>query len=328
MLDYAWFAGYVNTLSRQSIKTIVKAIALAPHRSKGLWTFRDNLGRELALPDVFAALMDSPVGRRKLEWAYSYPILADEEWRNGQIELRRATLENIVDSCRFLTGEFGYSEPVELPATIDNTWILAYRNAAAGRQVEVSSQSGETYHCEIRRLVDGVPGAYRAESFGDWEIRAFREPDPDDRWFVPAGDATLALIVSTLKRHSDLLRGETWLDRADLDSAFEAGMRRRGLLPDTADVEELRHSSIEHDVKRVLTEELGFATTYDSSSLTPHERQMWETFRFERGRTVVELSHTDIRVPDEWSLRIDGEVVAQTIDDIVPALTPLRKSAP
>jgi len=75
-----------------------------------------------------------------------------------------------------------------------------------------------------------------------------------------------------------------------------------------------------------LTEELGFSTTYDSSTLTPHERQMWETFRFQRGHTIVELSHTDIRVPLEWSLRIDGEVVAQTLDEIRPALTRLRES--
>ncbi len=326
MLDYAWFAGHLNRLSRQSIKTLVKAIAVTPHRRKGQWIFRDNVGREPGLPDVFAALMNSPVARTRLEQEYSHPILAEEEWRNRQIELRRTTLEKIVDSCRFLIEELGYSEPFELPATIDNTWILAYRNAVAGRQVEVSSQSGETFHCEIRKLVDGVASAYRVESFGDWEIRAFREPAPDDPWFVADDDAALAQIVATLRRHSDLLTGERWLDRADLDAAFEAGMRRRGLLPDISEVEESIHSSIEDDVKRVLTGELGFVTTYDSSTLTPHERQMWETFRFKRGETIVELSHTDIRAPHEWSLRMNGEVVAQTLDDILPALTRLRES--
>jgi hypothetical protein len=77
----------------------------------------------------------------------------------------------------------------------------------------------------------------------------------------------------------------------------------------------------------VLTEELGFVITYDSTALTPHEQQMWETFRFARGETTVELQHTDIRVPEEWSLRVDGETVARTLDDIVSALTRLRESA-
>ena len=321
MLDYWWFNGHLNTLSRQSIKTIVKSIAVTPHRSNGRWVFRDKTGRELELPDVFAALMNSPVGRSKLEFQYSYPIRAEEEWRNRQIELRRSTLEKIADSCRFLTTELGYSEPVELPATLDDTWILAYKNEMAGRQVEVSSQSGESFHCEIRRLVDGVPSVYRVESFGDWEIRSFREPEPDP-WFVPTGDAALAHIVATLKRHRDLLTGEAWLDRADLDAAFEEGMRRRGLLPDVGSPAPA--PTVEHEARRVLTGELGFVTTYDTSALTPHERLMWETFRFERGQTIVELAHTDIRVPSEWSLRINGEVVAETIDDILSALARLQ----
>jgi|SRR5687767_14069660 len=174
MLDYAWFNGHVNTLSRQRLKTLVKSIAVTPHHRNGRWAFRDGVGRELALPDVFAALMDSSVGRSNLEREYSYPTLAEEQWRNRQAELRRSRLEKIVDACRFLTGELGYCEPFELPATLT------------------------------------------------------------------------------------------------------------------------------------------------------HERLMWEMFRFERGHTVVELSHTDIRVPSEWSLRIDGKVVAQTIDDVLSALTRLQ----
>ena len=328
MLDYAWFNEHVNTLSRQRLKTLVKSIAATPHHRNGRWIFRDAVGRELAPNDVFAALMDSSVGRANLEREYSYPTLAEEEWRNRQAELRRSSLEKIVDACRFLTGQLGYSEPFELPATLANTWILAYRNAQAGRQVEVSSQSGETFHCEIRTLVGGVPGAYRVESFSDWEIRAFREPEPEDRGFVATGDAALALIVATLKHHRDLLTGEGWLDRATLDAAFEEGMRHRGLLPDIGATEPA--FTVEHEVRRVLTGDLGYISTYDTSKLTPHESLMWETFRFERGQAVVELSHTDIRVPSEWSLRIDGKVVAETIDDIRAVLTrlQLREQAP
>ena len=326
MLDYEWFAGHLNALSRQSIKTLVKSIGVTPHRRKGQWFFRDSLGNELELSDVFVALMNSSVGRSKVEREYSYPILADEEWRNRQLQQRHSSLKKITDSCRFLTEELGYSEPFEIPATLDKTWILAYRNEHAGRQVEVSGQSDDTFHCEIRRLVDGVPGPYRVESFGDWEIREFREPEPDDRGFVPSGDAELAQIVATLKRHIDLLNGEQWLDRAELDAAFENGMRRRGLLPDVGD-ERSFPPSVEDHIKRVLTEELGFVNTYDSSMLTPHERQMWEEFRYQRGHTVVELLHTDIRVPGEWSLRVDGNVVAETLDDIVAALPRLRESA-
>jgi hypothetical protein len=327
MPSYAWFVEHLKAISRQRITTIAKPIGFTPHRRKGEWFFRDRVGRELELREAFDALMSEPETRARLEWDCSYPIRAEEEWRNRQLEERRSSLGKIVESCRFLTEELGYSEPFALPATLDDAWIMAYRNPHAARQVEVSGRSDDTFHCEIRRLIDGAPGAYGAQSFGDWEIRAFREPEPDERGFVPSGDGALAQIVATLKRHTDLLTGDRWLERAQLDAAFEDGMRRRGLLPEPGEPMPDRHPSIEDVTKRVLTEELGFVITYDSTALTPHERQMWETFRFVRGESTVELQHTDIRVPDEWSLRVDGETVAQTLDDIRSVLMRMRESA-
>ena len=247
---------------------------------------------------------------------------ADEEWLERLRDQRRASLAMISECCRFLTEDFGYSEPFAIPATIDDAWIVGYRNERAGRQIEVSGREFDRYHGEIRRLIDGVPGAYREHSFGDWEIREFRERPRKNRGFVPEGVASLTQIAETLKRHPDLLTGEAWLDRDELDAAFEAGMRRRGLLPKRGHPPP--PPTVADRARRILIDELGFAITYDSSALTPHESQMWEEFVFRRGDTTVDLQHTDIRVPDEWWLKVNGSVVAQGIDDIVAALDRLR----
>jgi hypothetical protein len=326
MLDYPWFIQHLHSLSRQRINTLVRSSGLTVHRRKGEWVFRDSRGRELATEDAFDTLVNTAQSRERMEWDYAYAARAEQEWREWQQEERRSSVAKILKSCHFLTKELGYSQPFELPATLDDVWIVAYRNGDAERQIELSGRPSESFHCEVRRMIDGVPGAYGDESFGDWEIRHFREPVSEDSGSVPAGDAALAQIVATLKRHRDLLTGEQWLNREALDAAFEDDMRRRGLLPEPGAPPP--SSTVEEETRRFLTEELGFVITYDSTALSPHEREMGETFRFQRGETTVELLHTDNRVPDEWSLLIDGEVVARTLDDIAPALARLRPQSP
>ena len=322
MTDFTWFFEHLKGLSRQSAKTLVKAIGLTPHQKGREWSFRDQHGQTVDLPDVFDSLMNNAKCRSMLESAFSYPRRTEEEWQQRKAEQRRASLALIAECCRFLTDDFGYSEPFEIPATIEGAWILGFRNERARRQIEVSGRDFDRYHGEVRRLIDGTPGAYRVHSFGDWEIREFRERRQVNRRFVPEGVASLTQVVQTLKRHPDVLNGEAWLDRDELDAAFEAGMRRRGLLPKPGSPPP--PPTIEDQAKHILISELGFAITYDSSALTPHESQMWEEFVFRREDVTIDLQHTDIRVPDEWWLKVNGAVVAQGIDDIAAELARLR----
>jgi hypothetical protein len=123
----------------------------------------------------------------------------------------------------FLTDELDYSPAFEIPAAED-MYIIAFRNDSAARQVEVSGRSlGSRFHCEIRRLLDGEPGSYETDSISHAELERVREP-ATPREVYRSFEEDVAHTIALLRRHGDLLRGESWIE-SDTLSPHELALR-------------------------------------------------------------------------------------------------------
>ena len=48
---------------------------------------------------------------------------------------------------------------------------------------------------------------------------------------------------------------------------------------------------------------------------------MWRTLRYRRGDTTVVINNSDIRVPHEWTVRLNDEVIGENWDDFEQGLT-------
>ena len=191
--------------------------------------------------------------------------------------------------------------------------ILGYRHAGAGRQVEVSGDAlSYGTHCEIRRLLNGEPGVYGPHSIAIWELRMVREPGQDIDESLERDDA-LRRNVALLQRHEDILLGTGWIDRDHIDKiVIRAWSRRLGIRMD-------RNEPTMLDVARnhaaVLVKIHGFALEFDSGDLSPHESQMWRQLLYRRGATTIRIANTDIRVPHEWSVELNGHRVSELEGD-------------
>ena len=315
-MDFNWFREHVSRLTRQTLTTMGKHIGVKPYRRKGQWCFRTSSGDDRTLQEVFAALQANPRGRQWLEDAYSYPIRSAEAQRQRDEEHQQAKQAELVAAFDFLTREFDYSPPFLLPVRVGEVVIVAFRHERAARQVEIS-KSGYQTHCEIRRLINGVPGEYKADSIADWELRMMRRWFGDDKILVD-GDLILQRAVKTLRAAATILRGEEWIDRARIDRKYQrefvgkfGGPFPTG--PGLLDIARERAS--------FLVKDHGFVLEFDSSTRSPHEHEMWERLRYRRGDSTIELCNTDIRVPGEWVVKMNGATIIQTWDDFEKALT-------
>jgi hypothetical protein len=161
VITLTWFTELVSRMSRQTLTTMGKRVGLKPFRRQGSWRFRNARGDELTLEQAFQALHDGPAGRKWLSDEHETPFRLAREAEELKRERERRLVASLTDAYRFLVTDFGYEPPVAIAARIDDCVILGYRSARAARQVEVSGDpSGYRTHCEIRRLLDGEPGAY------------------------------------------------------------------------------------------------------------------------------------------------------------------------
>ena len=210
------------------------------------------------------------------------------------------------ESFGFLTNELGYSEPVDVPARED-AFIIAFRNTAAERVVEVSGQhGGDRFHCEIRRMVNGEPGSYGEHSISHAELERVREPEAAAVFVYRSFEEAVDHNAALLRRHADLLRGESWIERAEIDAAFDRDFFEE--FGFTSDHEWPGWLAEAREVASVLVERLGFELVFDSDTLSPHEIQLWYTLVYQRGETTVEIVLDDFRL-DEWFVRLNGETI-------------------
>jgi hypothetical protein len=314
-----WFVDWVRRQSRQRLTTMGKRAGVAPYRRRDEWRFRTARGSDRTLEQVFAALQSTRRGQQWLRDEYETPMRLADSSRRLQAEREQALRDRIVAVCDFLPREFGYSAPFALPARIKDRVIVAYRHDHAARQVEISADEGSfPVHCEIRRLIDGVPGAYGPDSIADWELRMMRRWFGDDEILVDR-DQILRRIATTLRKHADILRGEAWIDRENIDDRWSRQFSRKfGFSPAPRGTP--GRLEIARERAAFLVAKHGFVLEFDSSTLSPHESEMWRKLRYRRGDTTVEIANTDIRVPDEWSVRVNGVVVSAAFEDWDQAL--------
>lgn len=219
----------------------------------------------------------------------------------------------------FLVTDFGYAAPTRIPAHVADRVILAYRNARAGRQVEVSGDpGGYRTHCEIRRLVDGEAGQYGRDSVAIWELRMVREPQ-DDATEPLEREVALRRNADLLKRQRGLLTGFDWIDRDDIRRVVDhEWFGRLGISAPPPDAPTLLERA--RRIAARLVDEHGFTLEFDGTTLSPHEHQMWRELRYRRGETSIAIVNGDIRVPSEWYVRLDGKIISELKGDFEPWL--------
>lgn len=228
----------------------------------------------------------------------------------------------------FLITDYGYSPPFRIAARIDDCVILAYRNASAGRQVEVSGDpGGYRTHCEILRLVNGEPGGYGADSIAIWELRMVREPQ-DGAQEPLERDAALRRNAGLLKRQSAIVTGKDWIDRDEIRRVVQREwFGKLGIAAPEKDAPSLLDRA--RHIAAFLVNERGFTLEFDSSTLSPHEHQMWRELRYRRGTTSIAIVNGDVRVQSEWYVQLNGKTVselsgefeswlARTLEDLAP----------
>lgn len=230
----------------------------------------------------------------------------DEEARLLERERRTAATHFLTQRFGFLCDEFGYAPPFEIPAQED-TYIIAFRNDAAGRQVEVSGRlSGDRFHCEIRRFVNGEPGGYDTDSISHADLERVREPSPAREAVYRSFEEDVNHYGALLRRHPDLLRGDAWIDQRDIKAVFARDILEKFGFPPDPDppgwLDEAR------PLANVLVDRHGFALVLDSDTLSPHEGELWSRLVYRRGDTTVEIVLDDFRL-DEWFVRLNGTTI-------------------
>ena len=307
-MNVEWFAAYVAELSRQTLTTMGKRAGVTPYRRQGQWRFRTAAGEDRTLEQVFAALQANPRGREWIRDCYEGPLRRAEAQRLEEVNRRQELHDEITAAFDFLIREFDYSAPFVIPVRMDNVLVLGYRNLRAARQVEISGHA-DSYvtHCEIRRLVDGAPGAYGAESIGDWELRMMRRWFGDDQSLFERR-ANLQRIETTLReRGADIIRGNAWIDRQDIDRTRDRQFVRKFGPPPPSKIVESRHPlDIARRRAAFLVTEHGFVLDFDSHALSPHEWDLSDRLRYRRGDMTVEICNGDVRAADEWTVRVNG----------------------
>jgi hypothetical protein len=71
------------------------------------------------------------------------------------------------------------------------------------------------------------------------------------------------------------------------------------------------HLYVPRRMARFLVEQHGFVLEFDSEALSPHEWEMWSTLRYRRGDTTVEIVNGDFRMPNEWTVKLNDEMIAR-----------------
>ena len=223
-----------------------------------------------------------------------------------------ALCRDIETRFSFLEEELGYAAPVLVPARVEDRIIVAYRSEQAQRQVEISGvPSGYWVHCEIRRLVEGEADAYRRGSIADWELRLM-EGSNDANLFERG--AILDRIAGTLRANPAILRGESWIDRQEIDRAAAGSFHRRfGFRPAPAGTP--GRLDVARERAAFLVRDFGVALEFDSGNLSPHESEMWLRLRYRRGETTVDIVNSDIRVQDEWAVRVNDTAIPVSFEN-------------
>src|SRR5688500_6654775 len=261
VISYDEFVEQIARGSRQTLTTMGKSIGVKPHRRRGEWIFRDRTETLWPLRDVYERLQQTDKG---IEWLNG-PIRWAEESRQRAVDQRNAATAFLKERFAFLTDDFQYSPAFEIPAAED-TYIIAFRSDAAERQVEVSGRSmGSRFHCEIRRLIDGEPGSYETDSVAHAELERVREPNTTDEVYR-SFEEDVAHTIALLRRHGDLLRGESWVEKSDIDDAFNRDFfERHGWTP--SDEPSPGWLVEARKIGSVLVERHGFELVFDSDTL-------------------------------------------------------------
>ena len=221
---------------------------------------------------------------------------------------KRELYNEIALAFDFLTREFGYSPPFPVPVRMTNVVVVGYRNLRAARQVEISGRA-DSYvaHGEIRRLIDGTPGPYGSDSIGEHELRMMRRWFGEDEALFERAE-NLRRIEKTLRaRHANIIRGEAWIDRHQIDRKFDRDFVRKFGGPPPSQVVESKHPlDIARQRSAFLVTEHGFVLDFDSHALSPHEWDLSQRLVYRRRDTTVEICHGDVRCHDEWTVRVNG----------------------
>ena len=316
-MNFEWFTGYVAQMTRQSLTTMGKRAGVTPYRRGAAWHFRTAGGEDRTLEQVFAGLQANPQGRQAnpqgRQWirdVYEGRQRAAEAQPLDEVNRTQELQDEITAAFDFLCREFDYSEPFPIPVRLNNVVVLGYRNLRAARHVEISGHS-DSYvaHCEIRRLVNGAPGDYTADSIADWELRMMRRRFGDDEALFERG-AILQRIEKTLRsRGADIIRGEAWIDRQDIDSKYDRQFERKFGPPPSSSGSQ-HPLDIARDRAEFLVTQHGFVLDFDSGALSPHEWELWQKLGYRRGDMTVEICHGDIRDHADWEVRVNGASVS------------------
>jgi hypothetical protein len=311
MMNFEWFTVYVAQMTRQTLTTMGKRAGVTPYRRGGAWHFRTASGEDRTLEQVFAALQANPQGQQWVRDVYEGRQRAAEAQRLAEVNRRQELQDEISAAFDFLSREFEYSPPFPITVRLNNIVVLGYRNLRAARQVEISGHA-DSYvaHCEIRRLVDGAPGAYNADSIADWELRMMRRWFGDDESLFERG-ASLRRIEKTLRsRGADIIRGEAWIDRQEIDRKYDRQFEQKFGPPPSSSGSSQHPLDIARDRAEFLVTQHGFVLDFDSGALSPHEWELWQKLRYRRGDTTVEICQGDIRDHTNWEVRVNGATVS------------------
>jgi hypothetical protein len=232
-------------------------------------------------------------------------------------ERREAAEQHLVDRFRFLVTDFGYTCLGAIPVFTPEVSVRGYVNVAAGRQVEISGHDlGGSLHGLIRQVHDGVPVPYsdRDRWIAFWEIALVRAPSQQEEinhnfaGWEGAVDGSARLLAA----NPDLLDGSGWIGRRSVLERWTADFKRKfGFVPE-GEVTRLA------DFRKAFAflVDRGYAITFDTDTLTPHEYGVTPVLRYQRGDDCITIRLGDIR-ESYWSIGRNHEPIVK-IDDMSP----------
>jgi hypothetical protein len=234
-------------------------------------------------------------------------------------DFRRQAEEFVAAHFSFLSADFGYTPLGAVKVLSPQVDVRAYLNVAAGRQVEVSGRPLEqTLHGLIRQVENGVPSSYASrETFIEfWELEAVRSPDRRDttNHNIAGWHRAVEGSAQLLRCNPDLLDGSGWIPRAAVRAAIE---RRHGFCPD----DRPRLAVFKRRFRFLI--DAGYALTYDSDMLTPHEYGVTPELCYEKGADVITIARRGDWYEDAWTIERNGTRVGEVFSQTPGALASL-----
>ncbi len=235
------------------------------------------------------------------------------------IFISKSPLDEIINSFRFLTTEYGFQLiKTEQRTDFKALNFMVYRNDTSKLQLEIS---GDTtwFHCEIRRLVNGTPANYSdSENSIGFESLAVLESDNKyehlDYFAGGSGGLTCVLrnTVSLFKRHKKIFTTDSCLDVKRVQQLRDDDFEQKfGSRPD---LDRLTYFSALKGRANQLLLNHGYRLLVDSDELSPFDSSgMVDYLTFQNGDRQIKIKQADWR-DDYFIYKI--EVNGNTIFEI------------